>query len=368
MKLTVKKSDIVKGVGKVIAAVNPRSTLPILSNILMETKDSKTVHITGTDLEIGIISTIEADITEKGEITIPAKKFLDIIRETPEDEIEIQVTKNNSISIKSGKAFFKLMGLPKDDFPKFPEVDMEKAIHIDQDVLKDCINLTSFAISSDETRYVLNGALMIVNNKKMKMIATDGRRLAISDRNVGIDKNISFEAIVPTKALQEVNKNINMQEKGTVALIENGNQLIFVADNTIIISRLIEGHFPNYEQVIPNEERITATVDREKFLSTIRRVSLLTSLESQAVKVDIIQNSKMIVSSRSPNLGESKEEISLEKQQGEDITIGFNPTYLIDVLKVLDIDTVTLTLNSPEKPGVITGKEGYVYIIMPMQI
>jgi DNA polymerase III subunit beta len=367
MKITVLKSDILKGVGKVITAVNPRNTLPILSNILLETIDTDTIKIVGTDLEIGIISSVKADISEKGEITIPAKKFMDIIKESPEEEIDIQVTKNNSITIKSGKAFFKLMGLPKDDFPKFSEIDLSNAVEIEKAVLKECVDLVSFAISTDETRYVLNGALVIIKDKKIKMISTDGRRLAIVEKPLDIKPKADFEVIVPTKTLHEISKNIQ-EEEGTVTVVEIGNQIFFKIDETTIISRLIEGHFPNYEQVIPSEERIKATIDREKLLATIRRVSLLTSLESQAIKVDLLKNNKMILSSRSPNLGESKEEIELELQQGEDITMGFNPLYLIDVLKHLDIKSVELTLNSPEKPGVISGKEGYTYIIMPMQI
>ena len=164
MKIKVKKEDLSKGLGKVVSSINPRSTLPILSNLLIETCNKSKIRITGTDLEIGIIHTIEAEIIDEGTITIPAKKFSDIVREAPEDDIEITVTKNNSITIKSGKAFFKLMGLPKDDYPKFPQFSLDNAITIDQATLKECIELTSFAISNDETRYVLNGALVIIKN------------------------------------------------------------------------------------------------------------------------------------------------------------------------------------------------------------
>jgi len=213
---------------------------------------------------------------------------------------------------------------------------------------------------------VLNGALVIIKNKEIKMIATDGRRLALIAKPMTVGKGSSLEVIIPTKAITEVSKNI--QGEGTISIVELGNQIVFVCDQTTIISRLIEGHFPNYEQVIPKEEGIIAHVNREKFIATLRRVSLLTSLESQAVKIDLLKNNKMIISSRSPNLGESKEEVEITQQQGDDITIGFNPTYLIDVLRNLDIEDVTVSFSSPEKPGVIRGKEGYIYVIMPMQI
>ncbi len=366
MKIKVKKDILIKGLSKVITSINPRSTLPILSNLLIETIDKNRLKITGTDLEIGIIHTIDADIIEEGNITIPAKKFNDIVRESPEEDIEITVTKNNSITIKCGKAFFKLMGLPQDDYPKFPKFSLENASVLKQETLKECIDLTLFAISTDETRYVLNGALVIIKNKELKMIATDGRRLAIIQKGIDINKSFSLEAIIPTKALHEVNRNIQNEEK--VHIVELSNQIVFHINNTTIISRLIEGHYPNYEQVIPKEENIIVKIKRGKMLSAIRRVSLLTSLESQAIKLDVIKTNKMILSSRSPNLGESKEEIDIEIIKGNEVTIGFNPTYLIDVLKNLEIEDIMLYLISPEKPGVIRGHEGYLYIIMPMQI
>ncbi|MFH1384330.1 MAG: DNA polymerase III subunit beta [Candidatus Omnitrophota bacterium] len=366
MKIKVKRENIVKGISIVIAAVNPRGTLPILSNILIETLNTNQIKLTGTDLEIGIINIMDAEVLEEGTITIPAKKFSDIVREAPKEEIEITVSKNNSIQIKSGKAFFKLMGLAKDDYPKFPSVSLENAITLEQKVLKECIKLIAFAISTDETRYVLNGALVSIKNKELKMIATDGRRLAAIESEVTVPKSVNVIAIIPTKAISEINKNI--QEEGTIQLIESGNQIVFCVGDTTIISRLIEGNFPNYKQVIPTEEEIVVTVNREKFLAAMRRVSLLTSLEAQAVKLDVVKTNKIILSSRAPNLGESKEEIDATIEKGGEITIGFNPHYVIDVLKNIDIEEIRLSLISPEKPGVIKGREGYVYVIMPMQI
>ena len=365
MKIIINKDILANSLSKVITAVNQRSTLPILSNILFEAQKGK-LKITGTDLEIGIKDTIDADVIEEGSITIPAKKISDIVRESPEKEIEISVSKSNAIAIKSGKAYFKLMGLPKDDYPKFPQYSLDQAINIEQESFKECVKLTSFAISADETRYVLNGALIIINKSSLKMVATDGRRLAFMEKGISSKKEDKLEMIIPTKAIHEVNKNIGTD--GVFQLIDLGNQVIFKINDTMIVSRLIEGHFPNYEQVIPKEEKITAKIDRVKLLSSIRRVSLLTSMESQAIKIDLMRNGKLILSSRSPNVGESKEEIDVEYDGSEEITIGFNPVYMIDVLKNLQEEKIDFFMSSPEKPGVIKIKEKYVYVIMPMQI
>ena len=366
MKIKVNHNDLSLGITKVISAINTRNTLPILSNLLMETISDNELRITGTDLELGITHVIPVEVIEKGAVTIPAKKFSDIIREAPEEEVEINITKNNSVNIKSGKAFFKLMGLPKDDYPKFPKFSLDSCISVDQKILKECFHLTTFAISSDETRYVLNGALIVIQNKEMKVVATDGRRLAVINKSISVSKSTNLEIIIPTKAINEVNKNI--QEEGEVQIVEIGNQIVFNINKTTIISRLIEGHFPNYDQVIPTEEKIVTKIPRDKLLATIRRVSLLTSIDAQAVKVDLVKGNKMIISARSPNLGEAKEEIDAEIISGEEMTIGFNPVYLMDVLKNLDIEYINLHLTDPEKPGVIRGKEGYIYVIMPMQI
>lgn len=366
MKIKVDKSVLTHGISKVINSVNQRSTLPILSNILFETLTGNRLKITGTDLEIGISHTIDIEVIEEGAITIPAKKIADIVKEAPESSIEITVSKSNAVNIKSGKAFFKLMGLPRDDYPKFPHYSLDKGIAVEKDIFKECVKLTSFAISSDETRYVLNGALVSIKNGKLSMVATDGRRLAVMSKDIECDLEAQVNFIVPTKAIHEINKNLD--NEGAFHIVDLGNQVVFQVDQTTIVSRLIEGHFPNYDQVIPKEEKIIAKVDRSKFLSTIKRVSLLTSMESQAIKLDLMQSGKMILSSRSPNIGESKEEMDVEYTQEHEISIGFNPVYLIDVLKNIDLETVDFYLTTEDKPGVIKGKAGYVYVIMPMQI
>lgn len=366
MEFSLDRDKFLQVVGLVSGvAIQKPNTLPILGNILIESKNDKEILLAGTDLEIGISTTIEVDQLTEGSITIPGKKLHEILRELPVGKIEISVAKNNAVNIKSGKATFKIMGLAKEDFPKLPEMGAESGIEIDQGTLKECLALTVFAISHDETRYVLNGIYIQLAEDHIRCVATDGRRLAFAQKKTeGTSTKTPIEMIVPTKATQELGKILGWE--GKVKIVPAKNQAIFYVGNITLSTRLIEGHFPNYEQVIPREEKTVTHIRREELLQAVRRAALLTSPESQFVKFDFLKD-KILISSRSPNLGEAREEIPAEVSGGE-LAIGFNPHYLLDVLKNLDIDTVSLSLTEPDKPGLLRGKEDYLYVIMPMQL
>ena len=365
MEIQVSRDLFFKGINLVLSATAQKAnTLPILGNILLESAKDGRLKIVGTDLEVGISTSIPAKILKEGSITIPSKKLHEIIRELTEAEIEITVAKNNAVNIKAGKAFFKIMGLGKEDYPKLPEWSSKDAIEIDQGLVKESLSLTAFAISYDETRYVLNGVLLSVKGSKICFVATDGRRLAFIEKEFKNTAGRNFEIIIPVKAVHELLKNLSWD--GVVQIATTQNQAIFNFGDTFLVSRLIEGHFPNYEQVIPKEEKTTTLARREDFLQAIRRTALLTTPDSPAVKLDFVKG-KILVSSRSPNLGEAKEELSADVS-GEEIAIGFNPHYLIDVLKNLDIDNISFSLSDPDKPGLLKGKDGYLYVVMPMQL
>lgn len=364
MEIFVQRSDFLKAIGLVggVTALK-NNTIPILGNILLETIKDEFLRVVGTDLEIGISTQIPVKITKEGSITVPSKKLLEIIRELPEGEIEVVVAKNNAISIKAGKAYFKILGLSKEDYPKLPEYSQENGIEIPQAVIKEGLTLTFFAISRDETRYILNGVLVSIKEDKICFVATDGRRLAFIDKPLS-GKQQNLEIILPAKTVQELLKVLTWE--GVVKMIPLQNQVVFEVGETTIVSRLIEGQFPNYEQVIPKGEKTLSRANREEFLQAMRRTALLTSVEAPAVKLDFVKG-KILLSSRSPNLGEAKEEFVAEVN-GNEIAIGFNPNYLIDVLKNLDVDSVSFSLTEPDKPGLLRGKDGYLYVIMPMQL
>ena len=364
MKMRVRKEDILKTLQQAQSAINPRAGLPILSNLLIEA-ESGNVKLTGTDLDIGIISNSQADIEVKGAITVPAKKFADIIRELPDETLSMSVKKNNVVIIESGNTVFKIMGLPKEEYPKLPEFTDAHFVLLQQNTLKTMLGMTSFAISRDETRYILNGILFLIEEDKLTMVATDGRRLSLIKKEFKAPKNLKAKFIVPAKTATELLKTLE-DTSTELKMTFTKNQVLFDLGQTIIISRLIEGEYPNYEQVIPKEAKEKLTIDRERLLSAAKRASLLTTQDSLAVRLDI-HNDKIVVSKSTPDVGESKEELGAE-YNGSHLSIGFNPSYLMDVLKNINIETVAIELFGPDKPGVIRLGDEYTYVLLPMQL
>jgi len=364
MKFKTKKSEILKTAQKVQNAISSKSSLPILSNILVEVHKNK-LKITATDLDIGISSTTNVDMDQEGAITIPAKKFLDIIKELPEDnEILISSKKNNIIVIECGKIVFKIIGLPKDEFPQPPAFKNKNSITLPKEFLKNIISMTSFAVSRDETRYILNGVLFILKGKKATLVATDGRRLAVVEKELPKPIENEQKIVIPTKTIQELDKLL--EEDGEVKISFDENQVLFDLGDTVVISRLIEGEFPNYEQVIPKETKEKIMVDKNAFLAAAKRASILTNQDSMAIKLDISKG-RMAISKNTPYMGEVKEELGVA-YKGKDVSVGFNPNYIIEVLKNIEAEKVGLELADNDKPGVIRLGTEYVYVVLPMQI
>lgn len=363
MNIKVNREILVNGLNIVYGAVNERSSLPILSNILIDALKNK-LYLTSTNLDIGILYELPADVIEEGSITIPAKRFFDITKQTQEDEIFVTSKKNNSITIESPKSFFKMMGLPKEDFPKIPEFQEGIVFIVNQGTLKNMLRLTSFAVSRDETRYALNGILFSISKNNITLVATDGRRLAVTHAAEKQNENIAADikkVIVPSKTITELNRIL--KDDGDVQITIKDNQAEFNIENIKIISRLIEGEFPNYNSVIP-EKKDGIKINRDVFISSIRRVSIFTTQDSAGIKLDISKN-KIVIYKQSPDIGEAREEIDVE-YNGGNMTVGFNPDYIIDALKNIIDDEIELELNGPDRPAVIR-REGYTYIVLPMQ-
>lgn len=361
MNIKVDREALLNGVHVVYGAVNERSSLPILANMLLKATKN-TLCMTATNLDIGISYKIDIETADEGSIAIPAKRFFDIVKETTEPELLITSKKNNIVMIECGRSFFRMMGLPKEEFPKIPEIRDGIDFIINQSALKEMLNLTIFAISQDETRYVLNGVLFHIDNNKLSLVATDGRRLAVASSSLSQSSGHKKGIIVPAKTVYELNKIL--KNEGRVEFMLSDNQALLKMDNIEIASRLIEGEFPNYENVIPNKKE-GLRVDREMLLSSLKRVSIFTTQDSAGVRFDISKN-RLVISKQSPDIGEAKDELDIG-YAGDEMAIGFNPNYIIDVLKNLTDDEIEFELNGPDKPGAIR-KEGYTYIVLPMQL
>ena len=362
MKVKLSKDDLFQGIQTVQNIVSPKATLPILSNMLIETKKD-TLRLNTTDLDIGISCEIPVNIIEDGAITIPAKRFSDIVRELPAGDVAIHVRKNNQIEIEGQNCRIKLLGLPKEEFPKFPEFKDKEAIRIKQADLKEMFRLTAFAVSHEESRYVLNGILMEGANNIIRLVATDGRRLAKIERPIAQPIMKEISVILPIKAVQEVNRNL--KDDGEVVVVVGTNQVLFDINGTLIATRIIEGDFPNYSQVIPNVSAPKITLNTIEFLAAIRRANLLATPDFQAVKFEVFKD-KLVVSKSTPDIGESREELTIQ-YAGPEMVVGFNPQYMMDLLKNLEEETLDLELLGSDKPGVIR-KENYLYLALPMRL
>ena len=370
MKINITRDSLFKGIQTIQNAVSNKSTLPILSHILVEVKKQE-IKLTATDLEMGVSVKVDGEVIEEGAITIPARKFGEIIKElSTQNPITISLKKGQSITIESGKSYFRLMGLLKEDFPQLPDfgaVNKGKDINtveIPQKLLKNMIQLTSFAMSHDEARYVLNGILFSFRDKSLKLVATDGRRLAFIEKEfLGIG-NFKKDMIVPMKTIQELNRDLG--EEGDVSFYFKEDQLQINIGQITITSRLIEGEYPNYEQVIPKKTKEELKVNTQDFLQATRRASILTSQDSQSIKINFIKD-RLIITKNTPDLGEVREELEVDYKGGE-LAMGFNPSFLIDVLKNVEEDMVKFELIDPEKPAVIRSGDNYTYIVLPMQV
>lgn len=362
MKFKVEKSILINAIQTVQNVISTKSSLPILSNILIETQQEG-ISLTATDLDIGITCVIPVDVQEQGAITIPAKRFSDIIKEFPLEVVSVTAKKNNLVIIDSDMCQFKIMGLGREEFPKLPEFKDKKAIKLEQAALKQMLSLTSFAVSSDEARYVLNGTLFKINKGVLTLVSTDGKRLAIAEKKLGVETDIDLQMIIPIKTIHELNRNL--KDEGQLSLVVGNNQALFDLGAVVVISRLIEGEFPDYKQVVPAASENKMKVGRSQFLLAVKRASLLATPDYQGVKLEVFKN-KLVISKSTPDVGESREELAVE-YQGRELVIGFNPAYLIDILKNLNEETINLELTDSEKPGVIR-TSGYVYIVLPMRL
>lgn len=362
MKLRFSKEKFLEGLQQVQNIVSTRSTLPILSNVLVSAQKDG-VTLTTTDLDIGIRCSLEATVIQEGSITLPARRLFTIIRELSHNEVELEVDDRNIASIESGGSLFKIVGIPETEFPKLPSLAGAKSFTLEQKVLRDTLKKTSYAMSTDETRFVLNGLLLSLKEDKLLVVATDGRRLALVEQELDLPKDTKGDLLVPSKTVSEIQRLL--KDKGTVVVSFSENQISFTLDGTLLVSKLVDGIYPNYRQVIPTETKQRISLERETFHQAVRRAALLVSEKNHAVKLNFSKN-MLSITATSPDVGESRESLPIN-YKGPEITIGFNPDFLMDPLRNLENDEIFFELTDELSPGVLKINSPFLYVIMPLR-
>lgn len=368
MKITIKKEQFQNGLQVTQNAVGARSSLPILSNVLLSAEGDN-LELTGSDLDLTISCSVMALVETAGKTTLPAKRLQSIIRELPSQDLTLEADSEGKCKIECGSVKYNLYGLPAADYPQLRTIKEEKKIVIGQDKLKGMLKKTGFAASQEEGRYVLNGTYVEFKEHKIVVVATDGRRLALVEEDYDIPENAKGGIIVPVKGVSELNRLLN--DKGTVEInfIENFVKFRLINEGSApieIFTKLIEGVFPNYRQVVPTESKYRIEIYREELLGALRRAELVTSERQSSVKLSFTEN-QLTITTNTPEVGDFLETIAV-KFNGESFSAAFNPIFLIEPLSVLTEDVIFFELTDHMSPGVVKVNGPFLYVVMPMRL
>jgi len=378
MKLSISKTQLLLGLQRVQNVVERRTTMPILSNALLKTEKTG-LSLAATDLEVGIQSILQAEIMETGAITVKARSLLDIVRELPDTTVQLNSKENNRLEITANKSVFNILGLPAEDFPEIPSFASEENqpfIRLNGTVIMSMLDKTLHASSTDEARYHLNGVyfetLQDTDRRVFRMVATDAHRLSLVDSQDVLFDESSWKlfkegVIVPRKGLYELRRLLS-EGKEDFFIAIRGKMLFLKRDSIFLSMRLIDGKYADYRRIIPEANVKGIPVNREEFLASLKRISLMSSDKSRSVTLNLAPG-MLQLTSQSPELGDAKEEINID-YDGEELKIGFNSRYLIDALSTIEGDSVLLEIKGKQSPGVIRSKQGadHTNVIMPMRI
>ena len=367
MEVRIDRDTFLDGVQKVQGIAETKGTMPILSHLLLAAEQDR-ISIQATDLEIGSKGYYSANVITAGEMTLNSKKLFDILRELPREEVHLVKEDNHWVRVKCGKSKFRLPGMPPEDFPPFPEFSQDSLMEFSSKLLKEMIRKTFFAQSPDETRQVLNGLLLERENGKLKMVGTDGHRLAVVRRDLGdTSKGEKLSYLIPKKALAELMKLIE-DDEATFSFSAKNNHMAFMQGDQVIVSRKIDGKFPNYQQVIPSDNKLQVKINRNILQQALKRVALLADEKSKMVRFDI-QSGSITLTTDTTELGEAREEIAIS-YSGESVSVGLNAKYVLDILNVMDDEEVVLNLKDEKSSCLITSNtdKDYQSIVMPMRL
>jgi DNA polymerase III subunit beta len=368
MRFTISREKLQEGLGAVAASIPAKTTLPVLSNILLETTE-RGIRLSGTDLDIAVSTEVAADVETAGSITIPAKKLTEIARELPPSPVKVAAAGEQRVTLECGRSRFKLLGLPKDEFPAFPAVKFDQSWRVKSGELQQLITHTAFAVSTEESRPILNGVLWELRPEWMRMVATNGHRLAKMEVPITSAGAPEGNLIVPPKALEQIRRLFPADEELEIA--RGDNHLGFRSPLTSVFTRLIEGPYPPYEQVIPKDNDKVAIADKSSLTSALKRMSVIASDQTHRIRLSF--NAGMLkFSVQTPDLGEAADELPI-RYDGDPLDIGFNAAYLLEILRYIPSEEVRLTFRAPERAATVE-PEGwdnpakYLCLVMPLRL
>lgn len=368
MRIRIPKNDLLSAVNKVKTVVSAKSALPILSHILMEAKDG-TVRLSATDLKVSIECTVDADVELPGSLTVSSQRLASILSELPDADIVLELGESNVISLECGKIQTKLYSMAPDEFPPIRDFEDVEPLVLPQTLLHNIFNKTSFAICTDQARYNLTGLLFEIKDGRLTAVATDGRRMSLYKEDEGIVDGIDIKVIIPGKMIHELERLL--EDDGDVDIYITENQAAFSFDSIRLVTALIEGTFPNYEMVVPQKHDKEVNIGTEQFTEAMRRTRTMTNEKFNSVRFSVDEDlAKLAVST--PEVGEYEEEMKID-YKGDPLEIAFNPDFVLDVLKQIDVDSTRLLLKDAMSPGVIkpssdNDSDKYINVVMPIRI
>lgn len=366
MKFTIVRSKFLEALQTVQNVVPSKPALLVTANCLIVAEDGKLL-ITATDLDMAVKCEVIDDVTidEPGRSTLPVKRLVSIVRELQEGQITFEINDDDVASVQCGASYFRIIGLPANGFPGVAQVNEgDSSFALDQGIFREMLKKTYYAASTDETRRILTGVLLSFRDGKLTLVATDGRRLALVENELEFHEDDACDIVLPPRAVGELLRLL--QAEGPMRIYRQANQVLFMFDNSVFSSKLIEGVYPNYRQVIPNGCDEHITIERELLLGALRRVSLVATDKSNSARLTFADNQLTVVTN-TPDVGEARETLPI-KYAGKSISVIFNPEYIMDCLKNLDTDEIFFELSEGHCPAIIKCDLPFIYVLMPLRI
>jgi DNA polymerase-3 subunit beta len=373
MKFKVNRDHFASGLAQVLNVVGSKATMPILSNVLIEAEKDQ-ISLTTTNLDLGIRCRIKAEVKEGGAVTLPVKRLATIVRELPNVDVAFDSAPNHQVKLSSGGSNFRIMGIGREDFPPLAEIGDEKAYSLEQSELAGMLRSVAYAQSTDETRFILNGVYFNFKDQKLSLVATDGRRLALISKEMETPAAKSGAIILPAKTVNELGRlldkgakvKISFSDRKAAFQIATDKDTSGLVDNIYLYSKVVEGNYPNYLQVIPKETHQRIKLERELFLQCIHRAGLVCSDKSNSVKIKLTSN-LLEITAQSPDFGEAHESMAIS-YSGPELQVAFNPAFMMDPLRALTKDEVYFELKDEVSPGVFKTLESFICVIMPVRL